>query len=83
MKYAALSLLIVFAALGCANDDARDAEAAMAQNNNHIDYVEFAAEDLAAFKAFYAAAFGWAFQDWGPDYVSFSGAGVEGGARGG
>ncbi|GJL94118.1 MAG: glyoxalase [Hyphococcus sp.] len=50
---------------------------------NHIDYVEFAAEDLNAAKAFYAKAFGWEFQDWGPDYVSFSGAGVEGGIRGG
>ncbi len=48
-----------------------------------IDYIEFACADLAAFKAFYGAAFGWTFQDWGPDYVSFSGAGVEGGVRGG
>ncbi len=53
------------------------------RTNNHIDYVEFAAEDLSAAKKFYAAAFGWEFQDWGPDYVSFSGAGVEGGIRGG
>jgi len=55
----------------------------MAQTNNHIDYVEFAAEDLAAAKTFYAAAFGWEFQDWGPDYVSFAGAGLDGGIRGG
>lgn len=54
-----------------------------ASNNNRIDYVEFAAADLAAFKAFYAAAFGWTFQDWGEDYVSFAGAGLEGGVRGG
>jgi hypothetical protein len=51
--------------------------------NNHIDYVEFAAKDLAQFKAFYAAAFGWSFTDWGPDYMSFEGAGLEGGVRGG
>ncbi len=55
----------------------------VARTNNHIDYVEFAAEDLSAAKEFYAAAFGWEFQDWGPDYASFSGAGVEGGIRGG
>lgn len=55
----------------------------MAHTQNHIDYVEFAAQDLAAVKAFYAAAFGWEFQDWGPDYAAFSGAGVEGGFRGG
>lgn len=48
-----------------------------------IDYIEFASADIAAFKRFYAAAFGWTFEDWGPDYASFSGAGVEGGVRGG
>jgi hypothetical protein len=38
-----------------------------------------AAQDLARLKAFYAAAFGWMFRDWGPDYASFGGAGLEGG----
>lgn len=51
--------------------------------NNRIDYVEFAARDLAQFKAFYGEAFGWTFADWGPDYISFEGAGLEGGVRGG
>ena len=55
----------------------------MTSKNNRIDYVEFAAEDLAAFKKFYGDAFGWTFQDWGPDYVSFEGAGLDGGVRGG
>lgn len=55
----------------------------MAHVNHHIDYVEFAAEDLGAVKRFYATAFGWAFQDWGEAYVSFSGSGLEGGFRGG
>ena len=54
----------------------------MTTKNNRIDYVEFAAEDLAAFKRFYAEAFGWKFQDWGPDYASFEGAGLDGGVRG-
>lgn len=58
-------------------------ETDMAQKNNHIDYVEFAAEDIAAFKTFYGAVFGWAFEDWGPDYASFSGSGLDGGVRGG
>jgi hypothetical protein len=53
------------------------------QKKNQIDYVEFAATDLAAFKRFYAEAFGWTFQDWGPDYISFEGAGIDGGVRGG
>lgn len=47
--------------------------------NNHINYVEFKAVDLEKIKAFYTAAFGWAFTDYGPDYVSFSNSGLEGG----
>lgn len=55
----------------------------MPQTDNHIDYVELAAEDLGAAKAFYAKAFGWEFQDWGETYASFTGAGLDGGIRGG
>lgn len=33
----------------------------------------------ATIKSFYNQAFGWEFTDWGPDYISFSGATVEGG----
>ena len=55
----------------------------MTSKNSRIDYVEFAAEDIGAAKAFYAKAFGWEFQDWGETYASFSGAGLEGGVRGG
>jgi predicted enzyme related to lactoylglutathione lyase len=49
-----------------------------------IDYIEFAAPDLAAIKKFYGEVFGWKFQDWGDEYVSFSDGRVDGGfARGG
>ena len=41
------------------------------------------ARDLGVVKGFYAGAFGWTFQEWGPDYIAFSGAGIEGGFRGG
>lgn len=58
-------------------------EAIMTRTNNHVDYVEFAAQDLSAVKRFYSAAFGWEFQDWGETYISFSGAGLDGGFRGG
>ena len=34
-----------------------------------IDYVELAVDDLEQAKAFYAAALGWAFNDYGPDYA--------------
>tara|TARA_R110002096_G_scaffold136850_8_gene289718 strand:- start:164 stop:517 length:354 start_codon:yes stop_codon:yes gene_type:complete len=51
----------------------------MTNINHSINYIEFPLVDPSKTKAFYAAAFGWTFTDWGPDYISFSGAGVEGG----
>ena len=47
--------------------------------NDTINYVEFPLTDVDATKAFYSSVFGWQFQDWGPDYLSFSGARVDGG----
>ena len=37
--------------------------------SNVIDYVELAVDDLDAAKGFYGKALGWAFNDYGPDYV--------------
>src|SRR3954454_8259930 len=36
---------------------------------NVIDYVELAVDDLERAKSFYAKALGWAFNDYGRDYV--------------
>ncbi|MGA3372787.1 MAG: VOC family protein [Terracidiphilus sp.] len=47
--------------------------------HNKISYIEFASTSIERTKEFYAAVFGWTFQDWGPDYISFTGQGVEGG----
>ena len=47
-----------------------------AHNHHAIDYIEITVPDLAAAKAFYADAFGWSFNDYGPTY-----AGIQGGAR--
>lgn len=47
--------------------------------NNHINYIEFQAKDLSSIKQFYGAAFGWSFTDYGPDYIAFSGCGLDGG----
>jgi predicted enzyme related to lactoylglutathione lyase len=47
--------------------------------NNHIDYIELKAKDLEEIKAFYSGVFGWLFTDYGPDYVSFSECGLNGG----
>jgi hypothetical protein len=52
-----------------------------AQHDRRIDYIELPAPDLDAMKAFYGGAFGWKFQDWGPDYVSFGDGRLAGGFR--
>ncbi|WP_281560947.1 VOC family protein [Thalassomonas sp. RHCl1] len=44
-----------------------------------INYVEFPSRDLAATKAFFETVFGWAFQDFGPDYSAFTNEGLDGG----
>ncbi|MBT8124383.1 MAG: VOC family protein [Gammaproteobacteria bacterium] len=44
-----------------------------------INYVEFPAKDINAVKAFFTAAFGWKFTDYGPDYTAFEDQGLDGG----
>lgn len=44
-----------------------------------IDYVELPMADLNATKAFYETVFGWKFEDYGPDYTSFSDGRLSGG----
>ena len=44
-----------------------------------INYLEFTTRDLAAAKSFLAAAFGWTFTDYGPDYAAFSSGPLNGG----
>ena len=42
-----------------------------AANDRRIDYIEFPTEDAAKSKEFYSSAFGWKFEDYGPQYTSF------------
>jgi predicted enzyme related to lactoylglutathione lyase len=49
------------------------------REDGKIDYVEFPGADLFEIKRFYGEAFGWSFQDYGPDYVAFEGQGADGG----
>lgn len=44
-----------------------------------VDYVEFAVRDVPAARRFYAAVFGWVFEDYGPDYISFHDGRIGGG----
>jgi predicted enzyme related to lactoylglutathione lyase len=50
-----------------------------APQNNQIDYIEFPATDIPKTKAFYSDVFGWKFEDYGPEYTSFSDGRLSGG----
>lgn len=51
----------------------------MSKTHHNIDYIEFPANDLSHIRAFYGKAFGWAFDDYGPDYIAPTNAGLDGG----
>ena len=46
-----------------------------------VDFFEIPVLDMAGAKAFYGAAFGWVFKDWGAEYADIQGAGLSGGLR--
>ena len=48
------------------------------REDGKLDYLELPAADLGATKVFYADAFGWTFQDYGPTYAAFD-QGLDGG----
>lgn len=48
------------------------------REDGKLDYIELPGGDLPASKAFYGAAFGWTFTDYGPDYAGFD-EGLDGG----
>jgi len=48
---------------------------------NCIDYVEIPVTDLGKTKAFFSALFGWSFELWGDDYMSFNDGRLDGGFR--
>jgi len=50
----------------------------MSNIHHAIDYIELAVNDLAATRSFYEAAFGWSFNDYGPEYAGIRAAGGEG-----
>ncbi|MBT8067112.1 MAG: VOC family protein [Gammaproteobacteria bacterium] len=48
---------------------------------NQIDYVEIPVTDLKRARDFFSSLFGWSFQDWGDDYMSFNDGRIDGGFR--
>jgi predicted enzyme related to lactoylglutathione lyase len=43
------------------------------QVHHTIDYIEFTVTDMAEAQRFYTAAFGWQFNDYGPEYAGIQG----------
>ena len=48
---------------------------------NRIDYIEIPVTDLKKARAFFEAMFGWEFQEWGDEYMSFNDGRLDGGLR--
>ena len=48
---------------------------------NKIDYVEIPVTDLNQTREFFSELFGWSFQEWGDDYMSFNDGRLDGGFR--
>ena len=85
MRSAAILLALLLAS--CTKHplpESNEEPAPMPMNQTHhvIDYIEFGVTDMAESQAFYAAAFGWEFNQYGPDYAGIrkpSGEGEVGG----
>jgi uncharacterized protein len=50
-----------------------------AEHDRRIDYIEFSVPNIPEVKRFYGKAFGWNFEDYGPDYTSFADGRLSGG----
>jgi hypothetical protein len=58
----------------------------MDPRHNRIDYVELGARNAGDYdktRSFYQTAFGWTYQDYGPDYCDTKSSGVGSGINGG
>ena len=50
-----------------------------AQHDRRIGYIEFSVTSVPEAKRFYGEAFGWSFEDYGPEYASFADGRLNGG----
>ena len=48
---------------------------------NCVDYIEIPVVDLKQARDFFGALFGWSFEEWGDDYMSFNDGRLDGGFR--
>lgn len=71
LPFRATAALSIAAALLCScQNQGPPTEMTNARHTHHaIDYIEFAVTDMDEAKRFYEAAFGWEFNDYGPEYA--------------
>lgn len=50
----------------------------MTHHHHTIDYIEFTVHDVGEAKHFYGQAFGWSFNDYGPDYCGIKRSAAQG-----
>lgn len=87
MKTTAIRALGIAAALALAGVTApghsQETGTAMTHQHHTINYIEFSVTDMAEAKRFYTEAFGWSFNEYGPDYAGIrkAGGGEVGGLR--
>ena len=48
-------------------------------NHEKINYLELPSRDIAKTKLFFSRVFDWTITDYGPEYVAFANAGIDGG----
>lgn len=48
-------------------------------SHEKLNYVEFPSRDIQSTKSFFEKAFGWTFEDYGPNYAAFANQGLDGG----
>ena len=46
-----------------------------------IDYIEIPVTDPAKARDFFVELYGWSYEEWGPDYISFNDGRIDGGFR--
>jgi uncharacterized protein len=51
-------------------------------SKNHFAYLEMPSTNVATLKNFYGTLFGWTFEDFGEDYATVHGSGLEAGFNG-
>ncbi len=74
-----IGIILLLSSIGYASNQQNAIKGGNVKKHEKINYVEFPAKDIEKTKKFFIETFGWSFVDFGPEYVSFTDAGLDGG----